>query len=74
MLERMEFCPKCNGTRKMMVSLGLQPVSTKNGPDTILVYDFHCTSCNTFVFSRVAEASELAVAEEVADLKIHAFV
>ncbi len=51
MTEHMEFCPKCNGTQKMAVSLGLMPIETDMGPDVVLLYHLHCTSCNTYVRS-----------------------
>jgi hypothetical protein len=51
MVERMEFCPKCNGNRRMVVSLGLMPIDICEGLEDILLFHYHCASCNSYVRS-----------------------
>ena len=74
MIERMEFCPKCNGIRKMSVTLGMMPVESEKGPEEILLYHYHCTSCNAYVGSKTMESAEIFVPEEIAASALHAYM
>ena len=74
MLERMEFCPKCNGIRKMSLTLGLMPTNSQQGPDGSLLYHCHCTSCNSYVGSKTMDSAEIFVPEEVSATALHVMV
>lgn len=74
MLERMEFCPKCKGIRKMSLTLGLVPINSPQGPDVSLLYHYHCTSCNSYVGSKTMDRAEIFVPEEVSATALHAMV
>jgi hypothetical protein len=59
MIERMEFCPKCNGNRRMVVSLGLMSVDTCEGRELTLLFHYHCASCNSYVRSNTDQEETL---------------
>ena len=45
-----EFCPKCQGSRDMILSLGLGKLSSSANPDEqVLLVHFHCKSCLTYI-------------------------
>jgi hypothetical protein len=73
MLERMEFCPKCNGIRKMSLTLGMMPVGSEDGPEVTLLYHYHCTSCNAYVGSKTMEGAEILLPEEIAASALPAY-
>lgn len=52
MLKYYEFCPKCQGIRSMSVTIALKKVPGPTGVREILVHNYHCDSCSTFVFSQ----------------------
>jgi len=70
MFERMEFCPKCNGIRKMSVSLGMMPIADNGGPDVVLVYYFQCTACNSYIGSKAVDFEESNTAAKVSELSM----
>lgn len=51
MFERMVFCPTCNGNRRMVISLGLNPSELRDGSQDSLLFHSHCASCNSYVQS-----------------------
>lgn len=53
MLKYYEFCPKCQGTRRMGTSVALKTVpGHSGGMHEILVTLYHCETCGTFIYSR----------------------
>lgn len=46
-----ELCPNCNGRRELDLSLGLITHENIEGVEDILVYHYHCASCNSYVRS-----------------------
>lgn len=46
-----DYCPKCQGLRRINRYLGLETVSSPQGKVDLLLYCFYCESCNTFIRS-----------------------
>ena len=45
-----EFCPKCQGSRDMILSLGLRKVAGSAHPEEqVLLVHFQCKSCLAYV-------------------------
>jgi hypothetical protein len=59
-----EFCPKCQGVRNTILSLGLHRSIRSNGSENEdLLFHLHCRSCNIYirsfpVFEEKEESSE----------------
>jgi hypothetical protein len=46
-----DFCPKCQGLRRVSRYLGLQTITSPQGKADTLLYCYYCESCNTFIRS-----------------------
>jgi len=55
MLKYYEFCPKCQGIRSMSVSISLKKVAGPSGLQEILVNNYYCDTCSSYVFSQNSE-------------------
>jgi hypothetical protein len=51
MHKQIEFCPNCNSRQEMDQTLGLMSFNSQEGVVDILLYNYHCASCNTYVRS-----------------------
>ena len=64
MLRYYEYCSNCKGIRVMGVSISLRKTVGAEGiPKEILVRNYHCQTCDTFVssvFEGETETAELA--------------
>jgi hypothetical protein len=50
MVRHYEYCPNCQSIRSMSVSIALQQTSTPDQTDDeVLVMNYHCESCMTFI-------------------------
>jgi hypothetical protein len=62
-----EFCPSCGCMKELDLSLGMMTRNNPLGKEEVLLYQYHCASCNSFVRSttldhqQVVSPSELAV-------------
>ena len=46
-----DFCPNCGSRKALDLSLGLITNYHPDGVEDILLYHFHCASCNSYVRS-----------------------
>ena len=54
-----DYCPKCQGLRRINRYLGLQTISGPQGKIDLLLYCFYCESCNTFIRSAPVLETEI---------------
>lgn len=59
-----EFCPNCNGKREMDLTLGLMTHNNLEGDEDILLYHYHCASCNSYVRSTTKNHEEYISPDE----------
>ncbi len=53
-----DFCPSCKSKRELDLSLGLVTFNNPEGTDDILLYHYHCASCNAYVRSTTLNHEE----------------
>ena len=58
MYRQIEYCPHCNTYKKLDRSLGLITFNGPDGIEEILVYQYHCSSCNSYVRSTTMNHEE----------------
>jgi hypothetical protein len=70
MLCDFEYCPKCGGIRSMGILISLKKVAAPGGGiKEVLVRNYHCETCSSYVYSVVDEQEEaLEEAAEIAAL------
>lgn len=59
MYKPIEFCPTCNSRQEMDQTLGLMTFKNHVGVGDILLFNYHCASCNTYVRSTTIDHEEL---------------
>jgi C4-type Zn-finger protein len=59
------FCPSCNYMKELDVSLGMISLNNPIGEDEVLIYQYHCASCNSFVRSTTMDHQEVSPNELV---------
>ena len=72
MYKPMEYCPNCASTRELDQSLGM--VACNSFGEEILIYHYHCASCNSYVRSTTLDYQEVIVPNEYAVISIPEFV
>jgi hypothetical protein len=55
-----EFCPNCSSLRKLDLSLGMMTINTPDGKEDVLLFHYHCASCNAYVRSTTLDHKEVA--------------
>jgi hypothetical protein len=59
-----EYCAKCDGIRSLVVSIALRKVATADGSiEEILVRNYHCETCDSFIYSAMDRQEEAGVFE-----------
>jgi hypothetical protein len=59
-----EYCAKCGGIRSLVVSIGLRKVPTADGGiEEILVRNYHCETCDSFIYSATDLTEQVAFFE-----------
>jgi hypothetical protein len=52
MYHHFEYCPKCNCVQNITFSISLKPIVQQNGiKEEILLCNYHCEVCNTYIKS-----------------------
>ncbi len=69
-----EFCPNCNGKREIDLSLGMVTYNNLEGTEDILLYHYHCASCNSYVRSTTINYDEYISSDEIVMFSIPEFV
>ena len=67
----LEYCPSCGSRRELDQSLGLL-ASTHSGEE-ILIYHYHCASCNTYVHSTTLDYQEITTPTQAEVISIPAY-
>jgi hypothetical protein len=68
----LEYCPNCASMRKMVQSLGM--LEGNSPGEEILIYHYHCASCNSYVRSTTLDYREINLHIEVATISIPEYV
>lgn len=57
MFRSYEYCPKCEGIRRVAVSISFKEIpgpegdASEKGLTTILMNNYHCDTCSTFLYN-----------------------
>ena len=57
MFRSYEYCPKCQGIRRVAISISFKELpgpeggATDQGVTTILMNNYHCDTCSAFLYS-----------------------
>ena len=74
MQKLMGFCPSCDGTRELDISLGMMTRHDSMGKEEVILYQYHCASCNSFVRSTTMDHQEVISPTELAVFSIPEYV
>jgi len=74
MSKPIEFCPHCNSRQGMDRTLGLITVNNHEGVGDILLYNYHCASCNTYIRSTTINYEEFISLNDFLVFSISEFV
>lgn len=66
----LDYCPHCGCLRDLDLSLGMMTVDTQAGKADVLLYQYHCASCNAFVRSTTLDNQEVSSPSEYAAMEI----
>lgn len=69
-----EFCPHCNNRRELDLSLGLITLNGPKGIEEILLYQYHCATCNSYVRSTTMDHKEYISPKEYVVLSVPKYV
>ena len=69
-----EYCANCNGKRELDLSLGLVACNNLEGTEDILLYHYHCASCNSYVRSTTMSHDEYISSDEIMVLSIPEYI
>lgn len=69
-----ELCPNCNGKRELDLSLGLITYNNLEGTEDILLYHYHCDSCNSYVRSTTMNHEDYISSDEYVVFSIPEYV
>jgi rRNA maturation endonuclease Nob1 len=64
----LEYCPSCGSRRELDQSLGMMAIDQPG--EEILIYQYHCASCNSYVHSTTLDYQEIVSPYEVAVISI----
>jgi hypothetical protein len=68
MYKPLEYCPNCASVKELDQSLGM--MACNNPGEEILIYHYHCASCNSYVHSTTLDYQEVIVPNEYAVISI----
>ena len=69
-----EFCPNCNGGREFDLSLGLITFNNPEENEDILLYHYHCASCNTYLRTTTVDYEEYIKPNEFAVVSVPEYI
>jgi hypothetical protein len=69
-----EFCPNCKSRKELDPSLGLIIFENLDGVIEILLYHFHCASCNSYVRSTTLDHEEYIRPHELSVLSLPVYI
>jgi len=49
------LCPSCNSMKELDLSLAMLTINGPKGKEEVLLYQYHCASCNSYVRSTTLE-------------------
>jgi hypothetical protein len=68
----LEYCPNCASTRELDQSLGM--LASNSSGEVILIYHYHCASCNSYVHSTTLDYQEIIIPTQVAVISMPEYV
>jgi C4-type Zn-finger protein len=54
-----EYCPHCGSMKELTVSLGMISHSTPDGKEDVLIYQYHCAKCNSYLRSTTLDYEDV---------------
>jgi len=69
-----EFCPSCGCMKEVDTSLGMMTRNNPQGKEEVLLYQYHCASCNSFVRSTTLDHQEVLSPSELAVFSVPEYV
>ncbi len=71
MFKQVEFCPQCKCFQSMHPSLGLMAVNTPKGMKDVLLYHYHCETCNKYLRSTTLDHKDITVSPSLQESLAH---
>lgn len=68
------YCPNCNAKRELDISLGLATYNNIEGTQDILLYHYHCASCNSYVRSTTMNHDEYISSDDIVGFSIPEYI
>ena len=72
MYKPLEYCPSCASRRELDQSLGL--LASSHPGKEILIYQYHCATCNAYVHSTTLDYQEITTPTQAEVISIPASV
>ncbi len=74
MYKQIAYCPNCNVKRELDISLGMVTYNNIEGTHDILLYHYHCASCNSYVRSTTMNHDEYISSDEIVGFSIPEYI
>ena len=68
------LCPSCNSMKELDLSLAMLTINGPKGKEEVLLYQYHCASCNSYVRSTTLDNQAFISPKVVAVLPVPGYV